>query len=70
MQKRYPVQAFLDMYFFDSLMKFSNDREEHDRLYAKTKKFAQLSQKYYNLLKAENDYKRSLKVKQVVQFQC
>mmetsp|Transcript_21289 Transcript_21289/g.23696 ORF Transcript_21289/g.23696 Transcript_21289/m.23696 type:complete len:99 (+) Transcript_21289:2-298(+) len=59
-KKRYPVQAFLDIYFFDSLQEFSSEKNEYERLYNKCQKFSQLSQKYLNLLEAEKAYKNSI----------
>jgi hypothetical protein len=47
--ERYPIQAFLDMYFFDTLQEHARSYDEKQRLLEKTKKFAFLAQKLYNL---------------------
>ena len=51
--KRYPIQAFLDVYFFDTLQEHARSYDEKQRLLAKTRRFSQLAQRLFYLRRIE-----------------
>ena len=66
-QRRYPIQAFLDIYFFDTLQEHARSYDEKQRLLLKTKKFSQLAQKLYNLKVLEDQMVLRIKLMELKQ---
>lgn len=65
--KRYPIQAFTDMYTHDPIQEYSRSKDELDKLRTKALKIAQLTQKLYNLTVLEEiRVSRSLSVEGLV----
>lgn len=48
-QKRFPIEPFIDMLFYDYITKCSTNLQEYELLKMKTKKIAQISQKLFNI---------------------
>ena len=59
--KRYPIQAFLDIYFFDTLQEHARCYDEKQRLLAKTRRFSQLAQRLFYLRRIEEAFVIRLK---------
>ena len=39
-QERYPVQAFMDVYFFSAIQEYAKTQAEKDQIFLKTKKIS------------------------------
>lgn len=48
-ERRYPIQSFMDLLFYDSICKCSQNTIEYEILKNKSRKIAQLSQSIFDL---------------------